>query len=556
MGPLDNRTENSGNGEYQVTESLLRAMAQELEHLQKNLIVQLNQDVERLQSEKNRLLQDIDRLQGQHQQQVEQQQQLVNQVAQNLVAQLQAELMQQFHQMPGNSIPPLNNNASSNYALPNSLATNEYNENAYRQLASLDSTLRSTFKTLQQDLNSYQSSLSQQLSHMHSLEQQGETILETLVSRLREQLQVKVQDAPPKPPSATPIPLEFPGAPLPLPPQPKKEVSQLTLGFWLVLLSTIALSIHNVVVRIVGSESKIFGTFPLGGYIQLNLGNSLLILWIRMMVVLPLMAVLAMILHPTVWRDLKKFFMAKDRRALLNVLGSGAFLFLSQILIYIAIGEIGPGVAVTILFMYPIVTVPLAWLLFGDRPTLLRLGVMITISLGVFLAAFPSISSTNTMSGWGVGTAVISGIAFAFYLILMQLGFQKLHPVPVSLVQFSTIFVLSSLSLLLPLPLSVQVLPSNQTGLVIGGIILGALTLVGYLLNNFGVRFLGAARASIIASSGPVLTAILAFLLIPGPKTALQAVQIGGILLVTLGVFGLSFERLIGQRKAAKATKS
>jgi drug/metabolite transporter (DMT)-like permease len=82
---------------------------------------------------------------------------------------------------------------------------------------------------------------------------------------------------------------------------------------------------------------------------------------------------------------------------------------------------------------------------------------------------------------------------------------------------------------------------------------LGVLTLAGYLLNNFGVRFLGAARASIIASSGPVLTAVLAFLIIPSAQNALQPISILGIVLVTLGVFALSFERLLVQNKAQPA---
>jgi len=62
---------------------------------------------------------------------------------------------------------------------------------------------------------------------------------------------------------------------------------------------------------------------------------------------------------------------------------------------------------------------------------------------------------------------------------------------------------------------------------------------------------MGAARASIIASSGPVMTALLAFLLIQSP---LQPVQVIGILLVTGGVTALSFERMKAQ-PAAKASK-
>ncbi|MBD2742673.1 EamA family transporter [Coleofasciculus sp. FACHB-1120] len=587
MGQLDNLPENQNTGNATAAEALLRAMTQELENLKQNLIVQLNQDVERLHAEKSRLVEEINYLQAQRQQlpssqnplpqeqpqeQIDQQQYLVGQLTQAIAEHLQHLLMQRLSQQPDSSYQPLSGTGSNN--LPPS--PNDYNDSAYRILSSLDTTLRTTFKTLQQDISSYQSSFSQQLSRMHSLEQQGEAILETLVNRLQEQLQAQSSALPlvepsesevggqaysdrKQTPEANAIPFSVPAAPLPLSRQPKPS-SQGQLGLLLILISTVALSVHNVVVQIIGRESQIFNLFSLGGFIKLGLGNSLLILWFRMMVVLPLMALLAIVLYPNVWRDIKKFLLDPDRRGLLTVVGSGFFLFLSQVLIYIAIPQIGPGVAVTILFMYPIITVPLAWLFFGDRPTFLRVGVMLAISFGVILAAWPKIfpavnSGVASISGVGVGTAAASGIAFAFYLIFMQLGFQKLHPVPVSLVQFTTIFVLASISLMLPLPenLAVQVIPDKRLGLILSGVVLGILTLAGYLLNNFGVRFLGAARASIIASSGPVLTAVLAFLIIPSAQNALQPISIFGIVLVTLGVFSLSFERLLVQNKGQPA---
>lgn len=318
-----------------------------------------------------------------------------------------------------------------------------------------------------------------------------------------------------------------------------KNISQLRAGFLLVLISTIALSIHNVVVRIIGSPSILLGVVDLGGYLELGYGNSLLILWYRMFFVLVLMLPIASFLYPSLWLDLKFCFERKQRSMLLTVIGSGAFLFLSQILIYVAIGNVGPSVAVTILFMYPILTVPLAWLLFKDRPTPLRWAVMGVISLGVVLTALPSLQKA-AVSGGGIAAAIASGVAFALYLILTQLGLKELHPVPGSLVQFFTIFILASVILLIADPQQIGVQVNDLPGFAIGGIVLSVLTLIGYLANNFGVRFMGAASASIIASSGPVLTALLAFLLIQSP---LRPEQGFGIVLVTAGVTALSLEK-------------
>ena len=556
MGQPDNRPDDEADLQ----------MTQNLQNLQQSLIAQLTQDVNRLQAEKSRLVSDIQKLQAQQrslqqqvqtdltQQQTAQQQVWAKQLAQALAAQLQALLVDR--------IQSADRVQSSMHPVIDPEATTQ-------SIAALDATLNRIANSVNQDLNSYQSSLAQQLSRMHTLEQQGEAILEALVSRLNQQLQASAQSAPLPP--ATPAPPRLEADPVLTPtkadpaltptkfansaairPPVHSNWSSFQRGLLLVLLSTVALSLHNVVVGVIGNPSHIFGFYDLGGFIRLNsLGNSLLILWMRMLVVVPLMAALAGFIYPPAWRDIKTFLQSRDRLLLLTVVGSGFFLFFSQVLIYIAIGQVGPGVAVTILFMYPLVTVPLGWLLFHDRPSRLRILVMVTILSGVILTAFPKLLATANVSWFGIIAAAIAGIAFACYLISMQIGFRKkLHPVPVSLIQFATIFVLTSLSLIfLPTRLGLNVFPEGRLGLVVGGIVLGTLTLAGYLLNNFGVRFMGAAQASIVAASGPVLTALLAFFILPGNgHTALHGIQWIGILIVTLGVLALSFEKLLMQR--------
>lgn len=598
-----------GSKDIRSAEQILQSVSTELQNLHEGLIAQLSDEVNWLRAEKTRLQTEVEglraefsELQGRRfeslsQHQIAQQQVWAKQLAQVLANHLQALMMQRLSQVVG---------SSQSGGLP-AVATNSSNETAQKLLASFDSSFSSTFKTLQRELGSYESSLSQQLNRMHSMEQQGEAILETLIARLRQELQTDLVtkrspvggvvpsngqsfrsngpnvDAPVldraeialaskqlQPPSSPPqssfpprqnnSPIQFPATPTP-PSPPKQEMSQFKLGLGLVLISTLALSFHNVVVRIVGRNSTILGLFKLGGFIELNPGTSLLMLWMRMLVVLPLMIPVAMLIYPSVWRDLRKFATSRDRRPLWNVLVSGVSLFLSQILIYTAIGMVGPGAAVTLLFIYPIVTVPLAWLLFRDRPTPLRWVVVGIILLGVFLTALPKIKWETVASGGaeGVLIAISAGVAFAFYLLFMQLGFKKLHPVPVSLLQFSTIFLLSSVALLFNksepgqlglYSLGVQV---NQSGgFIFGGIVLGVLTLIGYLANNFGVRLMGAALASIVASSGPAVTALLGLLII---NDQLEEVQFLGIFLVTFGVGLLSWERMRQQTNAPKPAK-
>lgn len=605
MGESINQPNDAAQNDRQAMQRALRDVTQDLRQLQQNLVSNLSQDIERLQAERERLLSDVEKLEAQKemlrseqevllsQQQIAQQKLWAKQLAQALSGHLQQALTQRL-QESGAIAPPSANALTGSQAM-----------------LTLDETLNQALASLQQDLTSYHSSLTQQLERMQTLEKQGEVLLDTLVSRLSDRLQselaqlpansqpfptgshtlvngMAVPPPPPRPSSPNgkpprlpasrhnlsaanngrngnvsaqvPAPMPQPAAAAPprptnkqvpeslKPPQTKANLAKQGLIF--ILLSTLALSLHNVVVRIIGRESSIFGIFNLPGSITLNsLDDSLLILWLRMVVVVPVMMGIAGVLYPTTWRDIKGFTLSRDSRLVRNVLGSGAFLFLSQVLIYIAIASIGPGVAVTILFMYPLITVPLAWWLFKDRPTTTRWLVMAAILVGVILTALPRLTATN-ISAWGILAAVLSGIFFALYLISMQISFRRLHPVPVSVVQFLTIFVLTSIMLVFFFP--VQEPPTNLGGLIIGGLVLGSLTLLGYLFNNLGVQRMGAARASIIAASGPVLTALLAFVI---TGDALQTVQWFGIVLVTLGILGLSFERMDLQKRVAKRTE-
>ena len=617
--------------ESSAIDATLRSMTQDLRNLQQDLVSQLHQDIRRLQAEKSRLLNDVEKLQNQHQaiqsqhdvalsrQQMAQQQAWAKQLALVLANHLQTALSQRLGQLEDYPIAGSTN-------LPQIRSAGEL-QAMQGSIASLDDTVNRTFAALRNDLNSYQSTLSQQLDRMQSMGQQGEAILEVLVSRISQQLQAEMvkpalgeslsspvdpmqaiapnpaYSAIPEPPASSggstpvqmplvpaqpPVPPEVPVTRIPSPtipsptvpsptsntifptahavaPEPAmapvqsmlrpRKLSQFQAGLVMILLSTLALSLHNVIVGIVSNPNKLFGVVPIGGFITIHgFGSSLFILWMRMLIVVPLMAWLAGVLYPPTWRDLRYFFESNDRRLMGSVIGSGFFLFLSQVLIYISISQIGPAVAVTILFMYPIITVPLAWVLFGDRPNRFRVVVMATILTGVVLTALPKISTTTSLTGGGVIAAILSGVFFACYLISMQISFRKLHPVPVSLIQFVSIFVLTSVSLIV---LGIEVTPSDRGGLFVGGLVLGVLTLAGYLLNNFGVRLMGAARASIIAASGPVLTALLAFFLIPGKLTVLHPIQLLGILIVTLGVTALSFERiLIQNRREARQART
>ncbi|MEG4853780.1 EamA family transporter [Microcoleus sp. B5-D4] len=576
--------------EVQSAEEVLHSVMQELDALHQNVKGQLNQDITRLQTEKNHLIEDIEDLREQYRklqsQQMEslsgryiQQQQLwLKQLAQVLAHNLQDLLVQRFNELSANSGNSLSSPIPSG-EFPIPLPPSNYDERASQLLAALDERIDRSFQMLEQDLSSYESELSVRLNNMQTLERQGEELLQNLVNRIREELEEEeeylenpfdAQDSyveestnsvnSVRPQLLQPTPVERPReavpAPSSVPSTASAKAPSVQTGLVLALSSAVVLSLFNVCLRILikGKTPRVvFGLFEFPGVVTPGFGNSLLILLMRLIVVMALMPILATFLYPSVWKDIRRLFQSGDRALWSKVLGSAFFLFLSQVLIYLAIGNIPAGIAITIFFIYPIVTVLGSWILFGSRPSTVGLLAIFGITVGLILAGWPSFAAPAPGGGnvgVGVAAALASGITFAGYVLLTQMAAGKLHPIPFSLVNFAAIFVFSSLSLWVPLSenFSPKIDQNVWPGLILGGVVLGVLTLFSYLLNNFAIRFAGAALASVIGTLGPAMTALFGFLII---NEKLQPVAILGMAVVTLSVAAMSVERIVAPQKKA-----
>jgi drug/metabolite transporter (DMT)-like permease len=559
MEPLENQPGD------RAAEEMLKAVSQELQSIKDNWL----EDIDRLRLEKSRLEGEIEQMRS-HLSQFKNQpatlsqtggndQIWTQQLAQILANHLQERLRQQLTQ--------------SAEASPSATDASDSNENAYRLLSSLDSTFSTTLKTLQQDVSSYQSALAQQLGRMQTLEQQGEAILEALVGRLKNQLQDAAVQYPiaietPQPEiterrtveaiAATPV-VETRETRAQRetisPPQPAIS-PDFNLGFWLIILSSVALSLQNIVTKVILNRKPVFLFGELGGFIPPTAGNAIVILLTRMAIVAPVMFFMARWLYPRAWREIRAVF-SRERRSFLGwVIGSGFALFLSQVLNYMALGNIPTGIATTLLFIYPTITLLLAWKLFANRPSYSLILASLTIFLGAYLT-IPSGPAPRMGNVWlGVTCAIASGICFAVYIILTQISAQKLklHPAPFSVINFGTMLVLSGLSLtianLFPLKYFRYTVPQNMwTPLWIASSILAIATLVGYLFNHIGIQKIGSAPASVVGATVPALTTILAWGLIGENLRILPGI---GIILVTLWVLGMSLENI--QRMRAKKT--
>lgn len=307
------------------------------------------------------------------------------------------------------------------------------------------------------------------------------------------------------------------------------------LGFLIVLLSASFFCFQNVIVRVLFTEHTILGWVQTGGFITPTLQHSFLLLFMRMLLVVPFMALVAPKLYADTWHDIGQLRNLEQRNLLRQVSGAGFLMFLYLALLYIAIGMIPTGIALALFFTYPVFTALMAWGWFGDRPTLFRWLVMGLVFVGSALT-LPYTTSAQGNELVGITTALASGVAFALYTILAQKSFEKLHPVPFTWISFAIALLLAGTSLI--------VWQSDRTSLPwlplwIGALLSAIFTFAGHLLNNFGIRLIGATSASMVAATNPALTVVLAWLTI---QEALNGLQITGVLLVTLSVALLSRE--------------
>lgn len=571
---------NIRNSSYDQT---LAGVTKDLSDLRANILGKLSREILILQAQKNALTDDIQRLQSQRKE-LE-----VLTVAQQGMNQQELQRQQWIEQLAQSITFHLKNDV----IVTNSQTLNEHSENFEHVMLNLDSAIRTTFQSLQRDVSTYQRDLDDQMQRMYTQRQQGELMLSALVERIDEylrrstsdrygggntglnlpvnltgsngnsstqvktngnynQIQVPTFNNPSssqfrqydqndtRPYGDPTTPFESPEATTNLV-HPPKQLNDWWLGFILVLGASVVLSLQNILVRVIFSNSSIFGLFQFGGLIKPSVPNSFILLLLRMLFATPIMWIVAkFIFRVDVFRDFQQLLAPKSRLLFWRVGFSALLQFASFAFIYVALGILNPGLAVTLFFIFPTVTVLMAWLLFGDRPSKERWLVIGVIYVGIMLTY--NIFSVNKPDTWGVIAAMISGISFAGYIITSQACFKHLNPVSFTAINFTIILLLCFGTL----PFTLSAIPLSSS-LVFMCFLVALTTLGGYLLTSFGTKLMGAAQASIVSASGPVFTTFLAFMIL---GNGLAFVQLFGVFLVTVGVGLLSLQNM--RKKIAK----
>lgn len=306
------------------------------------------------------------------------------------------------------------------------------------------------------------------------------------------------------------------------------------MGYLLILLAAGCFALQNLVARVLFNPYSL-GDLTVGGFVAPTLPNSFLLLCLRMLLGVPLMALAITPLYPALWADLGQIAQPQHRRDLGLALAGGGLMFLYLALLYVSVGLIPTGIALTLFFTFPVYTALLSWVWFGHRPTGQSWGIMALIWLGSGLTV--PLGPEGQLSGVGVIFGLASAVAYALYTVVAQKAFETYHPLPFTGISFATTLALAGLCLLLwPTPLG----GLAWTGLWVGSLLSALATATGHLLNNLGIRQVGATAAAMVGSANPALTAVLAALAL---QEHLSWVQTLGVILVSLSVALLSLSR-------------
>jgi len=307
------------------------------------------------------------------------------------------------------------------------------------------------------------------------------------------------------------------------------------LGYGLVLLAGLCFTFQNLIVRVLFNPADLFGVLATGGFVNPNLPNSFLLLFMRTALGVPLMASILPLLYAKTWSDVGALARPGQRPQLKLALAGGLLMFLYLALLYVAIGQVAAGIALTLFFTFPVFTALFSWGWLGTAPSRFQWGVMALILIGSWLTV-PT-QGAAAENGLGVVFGLASGVTYALYTVVAQKSFESLHPVPFTWISFATTLVLSALSLL--------VWHGHLAGLPwkalwIGGLLSAIVTFAGHILNNLGIRLVGATAASMLGAANPALTALLAWVSL---QEHLSPMQIVGVAMVVACVTSLSLRR-------------
>lgn len=210
----------------------------------------------------------------------------------------------------------------------------------------------------------------------------------------------------------------------------------------------------------------------------------------------------------------------KKRIVLLGVFGGA----IPILLLYASYNFISTGLATTLHFIYPLITVIASALLYKEKIPMMKIVSSAAVTIGIFL--FADIESASDT--FGILLALLSGICYSFYVVyiersgLDEMDYRKLT--------FYVLIIMSVSSFLCGVVSGGMSFKFTMTGWIFAAAVSLVVTLGAMPLFQAGVRYEGASTAGIISTVEPITSVIMGAVFLGEKMGVGQIIGIGIIL--------------------------
>lgn len=190
-----------------------------------------------------------------------------------------------------------------------------------------------------------------------------------------------------------------------------------------------------------------------------------------------------------------------------------------------ALGHASAGLVALLLYLYPFIVTVLGVLFLGERLTRLRLGAVLAALCGTALILGSGIDGSPLGIGFGLAAALI----YSVYILVGGKVLREEDPLAAATVVMLAAAAVFGVQMVLQVP-APPTTPSAWAAVIAIALVSTIVAMVGFFA---GLRRLGAADAATLSTLEPVVTFVLAALVLGEPVGLLQVMG-GGIVLAAV----------------------
>jgi len=301
------------------------------------------------------------------------------------------------------------------------------------------------------------------------------------------------------------------------------EQRNLVIGYGLVLLGALGFSAKSIIIKLAYAANAEV--------------DAITLLALRMLFALPFFLLVA------VWRNKKTPALPLDKKqwGVVIVLGLMGY-YIASYLDFLGLQYISAGLERVIIFLYPTFVVLFSAIFYKRRITV-RVGIALSLSYaGTLLVFIEHLTIASPGLLLGSGFALSSAIIFSWFVMGSGVMTQRIgsarftaYTMTVACVATLTHFAFLHVVALAQLPS----LPYDDWKRVYSLAFIMAVfsTVLPAFFMNAGIRRIGAGSASIISTTGPIATLVLAYMLL---GETITTIQLAGTFFVLTGVYVVS----------------